>query len=88
MFGGLAFLVRGYMTVGVGQDELMVRFDKDKYQEYLKLPGAREMDFTGRPMKGFVFVDPAALSEDQDLKTWIQKSLDYVTTLPDKKIQT
>ncbi len=56
MFGGLAFLLRGNMCCGVVGDELMVRVGAESYEEALAHPYAREMDFTGTPMKGFVYV--------------------------------
>ena len=56
MFGGLAFMLHGNMCVGVTNDDLMVRVGPEQHAELLALPHARPMDFTGRPMKGFVFV--------------------------------
>jgi len=82
MFGGLAFMVAGYMCVGVSDDELMARVGPDNYQEALSRAGAREMDFTGRPMNGYVFVGPAGTREDGDLRAWVGLCEAYVRSLP------
>jgi TfoX N-terminal domain len=84
MFGGVAFLSRSYMFVGVSGDTLMARIGPDRYAEALTLPHVREMDFTGRPMKGYVFVDPPGIERDEDLNHWIALSLAFVRTLPDR----
>ena len=83
MFGGLAFMVCGHMCVGLLGDELMVRVGPEAYADALRRPGAREMDFTGRPMRGLVMVGPDALG-GRALRTWVQRGLDYVDTLPPK----
>ncbi len=82
MMGGLCFLVKDKMCVGVnrnkqGGDRLMARVGPDAYEQALARPGARPMDVTGRPMKGFVFVDAEGIDDDQDLHAWIQLALDY-----------
>ena len=84
MFGGLAFLVKGNMCVGVVKDKLMVRVGPDAYDRLLKQPHARKMDFTGRPMKGFLYVSPAGFESDEDLGRWVAHGKAYVGTLPDK----
>jgi TfoX/Sxy family transcriptional regulator of competence genes len=84
MFGGLAFLVGGNMCVGIVKDALMVRVGPDAYEGALKQPHARKMDFTGRPMKGFVYVDPAGLESDADLRSWVQRGVAYGSSLPGK----
>lgn len=84
MFGGLAFMVRGHMCVGVLKDNLMARVGADAYAESLQLEGASLMDFTGREMKGFVYVDAAAISEDAALQQWLLRCLDFVYSLPAK----
>ena len=84
MFGGIAFMVRGHMTVGVLGDDLMARVGKDAHDSALALPGAREMDFTGRPMQGFLCVDETGCAADEDLRTWVQRGLDFTGTLPPK----
>jgi TfoX/Sxy family transcriptional regulator of competence genes len=84
MFGGLCFLVNGNMACGVTHDDLMVRVGPDAHAEALALPHARKMDFTGRPMKGFVFVSASGLEADDDLKAWIDRGFAYAKTFPTK----
>ena len=84
MFGGLAFLSRGYMFVGISGNVLMVRVGPERYAEALASPHAREMDFTGRPMKGYVYVDPLGIELDKDLERWIVASRTFVDSLPEK----
>ncbi len=77
MMGGLCFLVNDKMCAGVVNDTLMARIDPEVYAQALEREGCREMDFTGRPMQGFVFVEPEALDDDRDLESWIRLCLDY-----------
>lgn len=85
MFGGLAFLVDGKMFVGIRNSSLMARVGAERHQDALAMPGVRVMDFTGRPMKGYVYIDPPAISADQDLKAWVLWCLEFVAKLPDKR---
>ena len=84
MFGGIAFMLDGNMVCGVVDDSLLARVGPDAYEEALEEPHAREMDFTGQPMTGIVFVDPAGLMEDADLTEWIDWCLEFVESLPAK----
>jgi len=84
MFGGIAFLVDGHMTCGVTNDTLMVRVGPDRYEYALAQPYARTMDFTGKPLKGFVYVAPAGFESDEALAEWVGLSLEFVRTLPAK----
>jgi len=84
MFGGLSFMVNGNMCCGVAGDNLMVRVGPEQYEQALALPGARAMDFTKRPMKGFVFVGVAGYTAAEDLKVWVQRGLNFVHRLPPK----
>ncbi len=84
MFGGLAFLLRGHLCVGVVGDELMVRVGPEAYDEALRLPHARAMDFTGRPMKGFVFVGSRGFESDRDLRRWLTRGVRFAAALPVK----
>lgn len=77
MMGGLTFMVNGKMCVGVVGNELMARIDPVVYNEALTRKGCREMDFTGKPMRGFVFVGPAGTSRATDLDRWIRLALDF-----------
>ena len=85
MFGGLAFLVRGHMSVGIVKDRLMVRVGPEVYDRLLEQPHARKMDFTGRPMKGFLYVTPPGLESDADLERWVGRGVAFATALPAKK---
>jgi TfoX/Sxy family transcriptional regulator of competence genes len=77
MMGGLTFMVNKKMCVGVYKDDLMVRIDPDTREQVLEKTGCRQMDFTGKPMKGFVFVDASGTSKNSDLKSWISFALEY-----------
>jgi len=82
MFGGLAFMVDGHMTVGVVNDDLMARVGADGEDDALAQPHARTMDFTGRPMAGFIQVAAAGVADDDDVRAWVDRSLAFTTTLP------
>ncbi|MBL9174823.1 MAG: TfoX/Sxy family protein [Verrucomicrobiales bacterium] len=77
MMGGLCFLANGKMCLGVESDRLMVRLDPAVYETALQRPGCRPMDFTGRPMKGFVWVTREALDTDQGLHAWAALALEF-----------
>jgi TfoX/Sxy family transcriptional regulator of competence genes len=77
MMGGLTFMVNNKMCVGILKDDLMARIDPEVYESALERRGCREMDFTGRPMKGFVFIDPEGTKSKKDLEFWIKLALDY-----------
>lgn len=83
MFGGLAFMVRGHMTVGILGDELMVRVGPDGYEDALADPSARPMDFTGKPMTGMVFVAATGLDAEA-LDNWVGRGLAFTASLPPK----
>jgi TfoX/Sxy family transcriptional regulator of competence genes len=85
MFGGLAFLIDGKMFVGISGSKLMARVGAERYQDALALPHVREMDFTGKPMNGYVYVEPLGLAEDQNLKAWVSWCASYVASLPAKR---
>ncbi len=78
MFGGITFMVNGHMCCGVSGSNLVVRVAPESFAASLNLPHARPMDFTGRPMKGFLYVLPEGNREDSDLKAWTQRGLDFV----------
>jgi len=84
MFGGLCFLVHGNMCCGVVGDELMARVGKDAYEECLGLPSAREMDFTGRALKGMIYVSVEGVEEDDDLASWVERGAGFAGSLPPK----
>lgn len=84
MFGGVGFLLGGNMLVGVWQTSLIARVGPDTYEAALQLPHAREFDITGRPMKGWVLVEAEGVDDDQTLRAWIDRALNFVTILPAK----
>jgi TfoX/Sxy family transcriptional regulator of competence genes len=84
MFGGLAFMVHGHMACGIMKDELMVRVGAEAHGESLAQPHARPMDFTGKPMRGFVIVGAEGLRSRADLAAWVERGLSYVSTLAPK----
>ncbi len=84
MFGGLSFLLDGNMSVGIVGEELCVRVGKDRHDELVAEPGARIMDFTGRPMKGWLFVAPEGFDSDADLAAWVGRGLEFAGSLPPK----
>src|SRR5215467_11629308 len=84
MFGGLSFMVNGHMCCGVIKQDLVVRLGPEKYSQALSNPGVREMDFTGRALKGFIYVGPEGYQSDKSLKKWINAGLDFILTLPPK----
>jgi TfoX/Sxy family transcriptional regulator of competence genes len=75
MFGGIAFMVRDRMAIGVIRDDLIVRVGNDAAAEALAQPHARPMDFSGRPAKGMVYVAPAGVGTDKELETWVERAL-------------
>ena len=84
MFGGLAFLVRGNMSVGIHGSELVVRIDPSDTEEALKAPGTRIFDISGRPMRGWILVASSALDERTALSKWISRGVSYARSLPPK----
>ena len=75
--GGLCFMVDEKMFAGIVKNDLMARIDPEFCKEALTKKGCREMDFSKRPMQGFVFVDPEGTDLDDELDFWIQQCLDY-----------
>ena len=84
MFGGIAFLTSGNMAVGVIKEDLMVRVGPEAHDGLVGLPHVRPMDFTGRPMKGFLYVAPEGVDSDAALRRWIERGLAYAGSLPAK----
>jgi TfoX/Sxy family transcriptional regulator of competence genes len=82
MFGGLGFMVGGHMAVGVIKDELMARVGADGEDEALAQPHARAMDFTNRPMTGFIQVAAEGVATEEQVRPWIGRALAFVATLP------
>jgi TfoX/Sxy family transcriptional regulator of competence genes len=84
MFGGVGFLLNGNMLVGVWKDSLIVRLGPDEGDEALKEPHVKEFDITGRPMKGWVLIEPGGVEDDDQLAGWIQRAVEFVGRLPAK----
>ncbi|HEX2884694.1 MAG TPA: TfoX/Sxy family protein [Candidatus Limnocylindria bacterium] len=84
MFGGIAFMVNGRMAVGVTGDKLMVRVGAEAHEAAVARPHARPMDFTGRPMRGFVSIDPAGVAADADLARWVEEGAAFAAAQPPK----
>ena len=84
MFGGIAFMLRGNMCCGVVGNELMVRVLPERYGEALGRPHARPMDFTGKPLKGMIYVGSKGIATDAALERWVKEGVDLVMSLPDK----
>jgi TfoX/Sxy family transcriptional regulator of competence genes len=85
MFGGIGFLLNGNLLVGVWKDSLIVRLGRDLAEEALLKPHVKEFDITGRPVKGWVLVEPDGLAEADQLKDWIERALKFVGKLPAKE---
>ncbi|MCH8297260.1 MAG: TfoX/Sxy family protein [Chloroflexi bacterium] len=84
MFGGICFMVGRNMAVGVTGGDLMVRPGPDDFEAALALPHARPMDFTGRPMKGFVYVESAGIATEAALAEWVERGARFARSLPAK----
>lgn len=85
MMGGLCFMLRGHMLGGVHRDELIVRVGPERHAEALARPHARPMDFTGRALKGFVFVGRPGFRTAAGLARWLRRGVAFVSTLPAKR---
>jgi TfoX/Sxy family transcriptional regulator of competence genes len=84
MFGGLAFMAHGHMFIGILGDRLMVRVGPDDYAKALSQAHVQEMDFTGRPMRGYVYVEPDGFESDAQLESWVNQGYALVGALPPK----
>ncbi len=84
MFGGLTFLLHGNMFCGVADRELMVRVGPDAYEQALARRHTREMDFTGRPLKGMVFVNDKGVRSAAQLRSWLERGVHFTRLLPAK----
>ena len=84
LFGGIAFMLRGNMCCGIVRHDLMVRVGPERHEEALAQPHARPMDFTGRPMRGMVYVTPEGCRTDEALKRWVEQGLNFAASLPPK----
>lgn len=85
MFGGWALMLGGHMACGVMGDELLVRVGPATYEDALDQPHARVMDFTGRPMTGFVIVGREGIEDEDGLRSWVGRGVAFVDELPPKR---
>lgn len=84
MFGGIAFMVNGNMCCGVTTGEMMLRLGNEGAAAALDEKHTRAMDFTGRPMKSMIYVEPAGYGTDDDLRGWVDRALVFANSLPAK----
>lgn len=77
MFGGICFLVNKKMCVGIIKEDLMVRIDPENQNKFLNEKGSRIMDFTKRPMKGYLYISPEGVDMDEDLDKWVKRCLEF-----------
>ncbi|MEZ4391159.1 MAG: TfoX/Sxy family protein [Polyangiales bacterium] len=82
MFGGVSYMLRGAMTVGVLGEDLVVRATPGDAARYLEEPHVRPMDFTGKPMKGWLYVNAQAVDTDDALRRWVERAVAFVTSTP------
>ncbi|HEX9572087.1 MAG TPA: TfoX/Sxy family protein [Burkholderiales bacterium] len=88
MMGGLCFMIGGHMALGIVGTDLMIRVGPDGYERALARVHAREMDFTGRSMRGFVFVEPAGIKTKRSLASWVGPAAAFAKSLPPKASHT
>jgi TfoX/Sxy family transcriptional regulator of competence genes len=81
MFGGLSFLLHGKMCCGVLQNDLVVRIQPEDYEAALKESYVRPMDFTGRPLKGFIYIGPEGYQTEKDLSRWIEHGVEFASSI-------
>ena len=84
MFGGACFLVNGNMCCGVERDKLVVQVGAEPYEQLLRKRHVKPMDFTGRPLRGFIYVMPAGFKSRNALASWLERGLRYAASLPKK----
>lgn len=85
MFGGVCFTINGYMACGVQKKDLVVRVGPEGHERALLRKHTRRMDFTGKPMTGYVYVSEAGYKRKADLVRWVSQGIEFVQTLPPKK---
>lgn len=85
MFGGIAFMLDRHMCCGVVGSDLMLRVGPEAYDDALREPHARPMDFTGKPLRGMIYVAAEGIAEEPELAAWIARGVQFVRSLPPKK---
>ena len=84
MFGGVGFLIHGNMACGVYKDDMIVRVDPVRHEKLLKKPGAKIFDITGKPMKGWLMVEPEGCKTRKQLSAWAKEGVEFALTIPPK----
>lgn len=84
MFGGLCFMINGHMFAGIIKDNLVVRVGREEYEDALVKPNVKPMDFTGRPLRGFVCIEPEGYANKESLIEWIDRGIKFAASLPPK----
>jgi TfoX/Sxy family transcriptional regulator of competence genes len=84
MFGGIGFLIGGNMACGVYKEDMIVRIDPENHIKLLKKPHAKPFDITGRPMKGWLAVEPEGCKTKKQLSAWVKAGVEFALTLPPK----
>lgn len=84
MFGGISFMLNGKMCCGVVKDDLVIRVGPERYEKALAEPYVRPMDYTGHPLRGFVFVSPPGYQTDEALANWVERAARFVISLSGK----
>ena len=84
MFGGVAFMVNSHMCCGVVKNDLVLRLSTERDAASLRQAHTRPMDFSGKPMKSMIYVDPQGTDSDQSLETWVESALSFVRSLTAK----
>jgi len=84
MFGGVGFLIHGNMAVGVYKEDMIVRVDPAKHEKLIKKQHARVFDITGRPMKGWLMVEPEGCKTTKQMSSWVKEGVEFALTLPPK----
>ena len=84
MFGGVGFLIHGNMAVGVYKEDMIVRVDPAKHEKLIKKQHARVFDITGRPMKGWLMVEPDGYKTAKQMSAWVKEGVEFALTLPPK----
>lgn len=84
MFGGVGYLLNGNMACGVNKEDLIVRVAPEKFNELLRKPNAKPFDITGRPMKGWLMVEPQGYQTPGKLSEWVREGVEFALTLPPK----
>ena len=84
MFGGVGFMVHGNLACGVHKEDMILRVDPAKYEKLLKQPSAKVFDAMGKPMKGWLMVEPDGCRTKKQLSTWVKEGVEFALTLPPK----